>query len=77
LPQKGGLSGKNRRFLSLFGQFGNTILKKILVNLFLLCKNVRKTFQNWFCYAGILYGLHIDTFLVNICDKMGHMEAFG
>jgi hypothetical protein len=43
----------------------------------LLFKNVSKTFQNWFCYAGILYGLHIDTFLVNICSKMGHFEAFG
>jgi hypothetical protein len=38
----------------------------------LFCKNVSKTIQNWFCYAGILYGLHIDTFLVNICAKMGH-----
>jgi hypothetical protein len=28
-------------------------------------------YQNWLCYTGILYGVHIDTFLVNICTKMG------
>jgi hypothetical protein len=62
--------------LSLFGQFGATIKNKF-GETFLFCKNVSKTIQNWFCYAGILYGLHIDTFLVNICGKMGHFEAFG
>jgi hypothetical protein len=74
---KRGLSGKNRRFLSIFGQFGDTIKFFFLVNLYLFCKNVLKTIQIWFCYAGIVYGLHIDTFMVNICAKMGHFKLLG
>jgi hypothetical protein len=59
--------------LSLFGQFGDKFFKKIGETLFVLQK--RK--QNYLklvllCHAGILYGLHIDTFVVNICAKMGH-----
>jgi hypothetical protein len=61
--------------LSLFGNLAIQLKKKVGEPFFVFQK--RKTIQNWFCYAGILYGLHIDTFLVNICAKMGHFKAFG
>jgi hypothetical protein len=27
--------------------------------------------QNWSGFAGIAYGVHIDTFFVGLCAKMG------
>jgi hypothetical protein len=56
--QKGDFWGKNRRFLAFYDNF------EIHFFLFFFI-------QNWSGFAGIAYGVHIDTFLVGLCDKMG------
>jgi hypothetical protein len=50
--------GKNRRIFSLLGNFEIQIFG-------FFCE-----IQNWSGFAGIAYGVHMDTFFVGLCAEM-------